>query len=99
MDQVNSMLERIHKNTYIKWWSVQESNCIILNTCICINFVCSKIVVEDMRSLVQKLENRVTKLEGGSSAPAAQAPVPKKPAPADDDDDDDIDLFGSDDEV
>lgn len=53
-----------------------------------------------MRSLVQKLENRVTKLEGGSSAPAAQAPVPKKPAPADDDDDDDdIDLFGSDDEV
>lgn len=72
-------------------------NCIILNTCI--NFVCSKIVVEDMKSLVQKLENRVTKLEGGSSAPAAQAPVPKKPAPADDDDDDDIDLFGSDDEV
>lgn len=47
-----------------------------------------------MKSLVQKLENRVTKLEGGSSAPAAQAP-----APADDDDDDDIDLFGSDDEV
>lgn len=52
-----------------------------------------------MKSLVQKLENRVTKLEGGSSAPAAQAPAQKKPAPADDDDDDDIDLFGSDDEV
>lgn len=57
-------------------------------------FCLFKIVVEDMKSLVQKLENRVTKLEGGSSAPAAQAP-----APADDDDDDDIDLFGSDDEV
>lgn len=62
-------------------------------------FCLFKIVVEDMKSLVQKLENRVTKLEGGSSAPAAQAPAPKKPAPADDDDDDDIDLFGSDDEV
>lgn len=53
-----------------------------------------------MKALVQRLESRVTKLEGGSSAPAAQAPTPKKPAaPAEDDEDDDIDLFGSDEEV
>ena len=53
-----------------------------------------------MKALVQRLESRVTKLEGGSSAPAAQAPAPKKPAaPAEDDEDDDIDLFGSDEEV
>jgi hypothetical protein len=52
-----------------------------------------------MKSLVQRLENRVTKLEGGSSTSSAQAPTPAKAAPApaeDDDDDDDIDLFGSD---
>ncbi|XP_060085933.1 elongation factor 1-delta-like isoform X1 [Ylistrum balloti] len=63
--------------------------------------------VDEMKSLVQKLEGRVKILEGGSSAPAASAapsaatavaPAAASAAADDDDSDSDVDLFGSEDE-
>ncbi|XP_023348099.1 uncharacterized protein LOC111716835 isoform X3 [Eurytemora carolleeae] len=48
-----------------------------------------KKVTDDLKSLILRLEGRVTSLEGGK-APAAK--------PAAEDDDDDVDLFGSDDD-
>jgi len=60
-----------------------------------------KQVLDDMKAVIQRLEGRVSSLEG-NKAPAstkpAQAPAAAKPAAADDDADDDFDLFGSDDE-
>jgi len=60
-------------------------------------------IVQELKSLVIKLDSRVKNLEGGKkvettqpSAPAAPKPAPK-PA-AKDDDDEDVDLFGSDSE-
>jgi len=59
-----------------------------------------KKTIGDLRSMVQRLENRVTSLEKGSGATspsAAAAASPAKPAAKDSDDDDEVDLFGSDD--
>ncbi|KAJ8389036.1 hypothetical protein AAFF_G00124330 [Aldrovandia affinis] len=59
-------------------------------------------VVEDLRSVLSKLESRVAVLEKSpvAPAPAPVCPNPKVSSPVeeDDDDDDDLDLFGSDEE-
>jgi len=59
-----------------------------------------KKTVNELSSLVSKLELRVSSLEGSSkqSAPKAVTPAPKQPQPKKEDNDSDIDLFGSDDD-
>lgn len=52
---------------------------------------------KQLKSLLEKLESRLVKLEGGKPAAAPAAPA-AKPAAAKKDDDDDVDLFGDDDE-
>ena len=55
--------------------------------------------VDQLVARINKLELRVTGLEGGKSVPAKAAPAPAKAkAPAKVEDDDDVDLFGSDDD-
>lgn len=56
---------------------------------------------KQLKSILEKLESRLSQLEGGKPAAAAPtpAPAPAKPAPAKPaDNDDDFDLFGDDDE-
>jgi ribosomal protein L12E/L44/L45/RPP1/RPP2 len=55
---------------------------------------------KQLKSLLEKLESRLVKLEGDkpAAAPVAAAAPAAKPAAAKKDDDDDVDLFGDDDE-
>jgi translation elongation factor EF-1beta len=54
--------------------------------------------LEQLQAQVNKLTERVTKLELGGAGDAAKKAPAAKPAPAKAEDDDDVDLFGSDDE-
>lgn len=52
---------------------------------------------KQLKALLEKMENRLVKLEGGKPAAAAPAAKPA-PAAAKKDNDDDFDLFGDDDD-
>jgi len=66
-----------------------------------------KKVTEDLRSMIKRLENRVSSLEKSGGATQNEKTDAPKPVPApvvkdgedDDDDDDDFDVFGNDDEA
>ena len=58
----------------------------------------SRLVVQQLKSLLSTLDGRVASLEKGGVPAKSQAPTGKAAEPAKKDDDDDIDLFGSDDE-